>query len=560
MFRSKLLFIVSLFVLLAAACAPAVATPVPTEVVPVEPVEPVEPSIPVTGLALVESIEIQILESMPVQVNAIVRGQLPDAGCTTISSIDQSREGRAFLLTITTTTDPLALCAQALTPFERSIPLEVSSLEPGSYTVRANGIEQSFVLPIRDLSQFNNHLVGALSARDYNQLKSFMDGNFMIGYWLSEGTSNSPEQAIELLQRSLLSSSSPVAADPARNLIALLGMDPVTIVGPEVLEARPLFTSGWGAEGRDEAILFVAKRANGDLYWHGLLFAKDGFTKPVPTATPKPVDMNAYPTNVQYVMARQDVNLRRGPGLQFRVIGYIAAGQIVKVTGVNADGSWWRVICPDDSVGSCWVSASRSLTRPADAPLPDNTAYPTDVKTIMAQRDVTMYSGPSNQYSVVGYIAAGQTAKVSGVNASKSWWRVLCPDGSTGSCWVSADPNLTRPADPIPGLADVQSVEIRVLESYPLQVNAVARGMLPDMGCTTIAGASQARSGNTFTVTVTTRHDPLALCAQAFTPFEQVIPLQIDTLLPGTYIVIVNGVQASFELPGSVPPADSAGS
>ena len=551
MFRKKFIFIVSLFVLLAAACTPAVLTPVPTGEVPVEPVETVAPSIPVTGLVLVESLEIQVLESIPVQVNAIVRGHLPDAGCTTIASIDQSRDGRLFSLNLTTTTDPLALCAQALTPFERIVPLEVSSLEPGAYTVRANGVEQSFVLPIRDLSQFNNNLVSALSARSYDQLKPFMAANFMIGYWLSEGTSNTPEQAIEQLQRSLLASSSPVVADPSRNLVALLGMDPIMIVGPEVLEARPLFTSGWGAEGRDEAILFVAKRPNGDLYWHGLLYAQNGFAKPIPTATPRPVDMNAYPTTVEYVTARVDVNIRRGPGLQFRVISYLAEGQIAKVTGVSADGAWWRVLCPDDSVGSCWVSSSRSLTRPTDAPLPDPTAYPTEVQYVQAQRDVTIYSGPSSRYSVVGDLAAGQTAKVTGVNADKSWWRVICPDGSTGSCWVSADPRQTRPADPITGLADVQSVEIQVLESYPLQVNAIARGMLPDMGCTTIAGVSQVRSGNTITVTVTTRQDPLALCAQAFTPFEQVIPLEIDTLVPGSYLVIVNGVQASFELPGS---------
>ncbi|HET9587516.1 MAG TPA: hypothetical protein VFO91_01895 [Anaerolineales bacterium] len=33
-----------------------------------------EPSIPVTGVAVVQSVEIQILESDPTEVNAIVRG------------------------------------------------------------------------------------------------------------------------------------------------------------------------------------------------------------------------------------------------------------------------------------------------------------------------------------------------------------------------------------------------------------------------------------------------------------------------------------------------------
>lgn len=56
-----------------------------------------EPSIPVTGVAVVQSVEIQILESDPTEVNAIVRGQLPDAGCTTISSVDKVRGGDTVL-------------------------------------------------------------------------------------------------------------------------------------------------------------------------------------------------------------------------------------------------------------------------------------------------------------------------------------------------------------------------------------------------------------------------------------------------------------------------------
>ena len=106
----------------------------------------------------------------------------------------------------------------------------------------------------------------------------------------------------------------------------------------------------------------------------------------------------------------------------------------------------------------------------------------------------------------------------------------------------------TPPPDPT-GLADVQNIEIQVLESYPLQVNVIARGQLPDAGCTTISGVSQTRSGNTFTVTITTKTDSQALCAQMLTPFEQVIPLEVGSLLPGPYIVRVNGVEGWFELP-----------
>jgi len=175
-----------------------------------------------------------------------------------------------------------------------------------------------------------------------------------------------------------------------------------------------------------------------------------------------------------------------------------------------------------------------------------------DSGNVIAKQDLTIHSGPRKRVSVIGHIAAGQTVQVTGVNDNKKWWRVICPDGSVGSCWISADPNLTTPTGR-PANADVQNVEIRLLESYPLQVQAVARGLLPDAGCTTILGASQKRSGNIFTVTINTTVDPQALCAPALTPFEQVIPLEVDSLLPGPYIVRVNSVEAGFELPAAQP-------
>ena len=277
MLKSPIFIVATVITLLLAACAPTLATPAPATPSPVA-----TEGIPVTSVAVVKSIEIQILESMPVQVNAVLRGDLPDAGCTTIRSVDQAREGNTIRLTVTTTTDPLALCEPAPTPFEHVVALDVRDLPAGEYTVSVDGIQESFNLPAQhipaeDLSQFNQILVEALNARDYEQLRPLMGDPFVIAYWLSEGTPNTPDEAIEQLQTILLSSTSPVTADPEKDLFALLGMDPVTIVGPDAVEVSPLFTTGWGSEGNDEAILFVAKRPSGEWYWYGLLFAKDGF-------------------------------------------------------------------------------------------------------------------------------------------------------------------------------------------------------------------------------------------------------------------------------------------
>ena len=470
MYKLRFLSLV-LFLVLLSSCAPNLATPSPA------PASTVAPQ--TVSAAVVQSVEVQILDGEPIQVNAIIRGQLPDGGCTKISSVDQVRNGNTFNIQLMTTTDPLAICTLAATPFEQTVPLEVSNLSPTTYTVNANGVEATFELLPRDPLAFQQVLVDALNRRDYELQKILMDRSFMIGYWLSEGTENTPDDAIQQLQTNLLSPTTPVTPDYNKNLRDLLDTDPVIILGPDVPEARPVFVSGLGTEGKDEGILFVAKRPDGGLYWHGLLFAKDGFTQPIPVpVSTQPVDMNAYETNIKYVMALQDVNIRSGPGTQFRILSYVAEGQTAKVTGMSANGNWWRVICPDDRIGSCWVSALSGLTKPTDGPLPQT-------------------------------------------------------------------PPVTK--------ADVQSVEIQILESFPVQANAIARGQFPDAGCTTIAGVNQSRSGNTFTVTLTTKVDPNSICSQVITPFEYVVPLDVSSLLPAQYIVNVNGVEATFDLPAIQP-------
>jgi inhibitor of cysteine peptidase len=225
MFQSKSLILAALGVILAAACAPITATP-----------SPIVTEVP-TGVsaATVNSLDILLLESFPVQVNAVIRGDLPDAGCTKIASVDQVREGNTFRLTLVTTTDPLALCAQVLTPFEHVVSLDVKDLPAGTYTVEAGGVQQTFTFEV----------------------------------------DNSLEQ---------------------------------------------------------------------------------------------PLDTDVHPTDVKFVLAQQEVSIYGGPGTQYSIVGSVASGQTAKVTGVSADSNWWRVMCPDDTVGDCWVTADPALTQPAEAP------------------------------------------------------------------------------------------------------------------------------------------------------------------------------------------------
>lgn len=101
--------------------------------------------------------------------------------------------------------------------------------------------------------------------------------------------------------------------------------------------------------------------------------------------------------------------------------------------------------------------------------------------------------------------------------------------------------------EPTRGQAVVNSIDVLILESFPVQVNVVARGDLPD-SCTRIDEVISQQSENTFRVALTTLRQPDLACTQALTPFEETISLNVDGLPAGTYNVSVNGVTDSFTL------------
>jgi hypothetical protein len=134
-----------IFLFILAACTlPAPQTPTtspddaPTSETPVATGVPATPSgETITGAAIVDSVDVLIAESFPVQANAIARGNLPD-GCTTIDQIISTQDGNTFNVSITTIRPANQVCTQALVPFEESFALDVNGLPAGDYTVVVN--------------------------------------------------------------------------------------------------------------------------------------------------------------------------------------------------------------------------------------------------------------------------------------------------------------------------------------------------------------------------------------------------------------------------------------
>jgi len=112
----------------------------------------------------------------------------------------------------------------------------------------------------------------------------------------------------------------------------------------------------------------------------------------------------------------------------------------------------------------------------------------------------------------------------------------------------STDPTITPQSQTASREAQVQIVEIQIMQENPLQVNAVVRGNLTE-SCATLDDSRVQYDSNTFRIAVYEVSPTDRGCVQLSTPFETTIALGINNLPAGTYTVIANGVSAVFTLP-----------
>ncbi len=137
--------LVWLMVIVLAACSPAAPTTLPPTVVP--------STTPAPALtrreAQVQSVEVQISQSNPAQVSAVVHGNLTES-CATLGEGQVQYTANTFQITVYVSSPADIGCVQSTTPFDTTIPLDAKDLSAGSYTVIANGISTVFTLPIEN--------------------------------------------------------------------------------------------------------------------------------------------------------------------------------------------------------------------------------------------------------------------------------------------------------------------------------------------------------------------------------------------------------------------------
>lgn len=95
------------------------------------------------SMARVHRLALIVTHPYPTRVSAVIEGVLPD-GCTCIHQVTQERQGRRFFLRLQTRRPTEAVCTQALTPFNKTIPLHTEGLAAGTYTVHLGELTAAF--------------------------------------------------------------------------------------------------------------------------------------------------------------------------------------------------------------------------------------------------------------------------------------------------------------------------------------------------------------------------------------------------------------------------------
>lgn len=136
--------------------------------------------------------------------------------------------------------------------------------------------------------------------------------------------------------------------------------------------------------------------------------------------------------------AYQTINVRSGPGTEFDIVGQVAQGDTVPVTGRDGqDARWYQVALEDGAVG--WVS---SFTVMVDGDLelipvitPDGGDLTDTSVRIVAYGRVNVRSGPGINYEVIGQLDVNEEAPALARNNRNNDWLYIEHESVSG--WVA---------------------------------------------------------------------------------------------------------------------------
>lgn len=165
------------------------------------------------------------------------------------------------------------------------------------------------------------------------------------------------------------------------------------------------------------------------------------------------------------------------------------------------------------------VAACAAPTEPVDTPAatqpPAATGYPAPQQPVIQPTATSVYPGPPT---------GGEVETQEPIQVTESEYQP-----------VPGDDRLERGTVHL----DLESSEIIVMESFPVQVNVVLRGALPDPCHELRIVPSEPNEDNEIEIEVYSLVDPSQACITVIEPFEATVSL--GSIPSGSYTVLVNG-------------------
>lgn len=187
---------------------------------------------------------------------------------------------RATAIRTTTLAVALAIATAACGPTTEPVADEPPPVTPVPGTAVATAAPAGPTAGAADVSP-EAALTAALAGRDFDALQAMMADPFLLALYRAEGTTLDPAAA----RAALASTHLPATAHAivtTDDRAAFPAVDPPleTLFDPALRVHQLLFSRGWGADGRAEAVLVLAEAADGRVVWHGVVVAPTGFGGP----------------------------------------------------------------------------------------------------------------------------------------------------------------------------------------------------------------------------------------------------------------------------------------
>ncbi|MEW5960791.1 MAG: endo-1,3-alpha-glucanase family glycosylhydrolase [Chloroflexota bacterium] len=151
------------------------------------------------------------------------------------------------------------------------------------------------------------------------------------------------------------------------------------------------------------------------------------------------------------------VNVRRGPGLKYDLLGRLEENTSAVVVAQNESRDWWQIEYEAGENGLAWVAAALAdlagdrdavpvitATGQAERAMPVATSTPTPAAPVIAGSieatdPVNVRAEPSVDGELVGGLYPGELADVLAISQDGEWWQIEFADGPEGAAWVATE-------------------------------------------------------------------------------------------------------------------------